>query len=79
MPRDNYLLVFPQVRPHSKLLDIYDMNVGGSGYNQQQQIENIPEEWQGQTHYEALNLPPFGCVVYEKSRRRNLFLMQMYL
>ena len=42
MPHDNYLMGFPEGAPYSKLLDTDDTDFGGSGYNQQQQIETIP-------------------------------------
>ena len=44
MPRDNYLMGFPEGGAYSKLLDTDDTNFGGSGYNQQQQFETIQEE-----------------------------------
>ena len=65
MPRDSYFMGFPEGVPYSKLLDTEDTDFGDSGYNQQQQIETIPEEWQGQTHLGALNLSPFGCLIFE--------------
>jgi 1,4-alpha-glucan branching enzyme len=70
MPRDNYLMGFPESGPFSKILDTDDTNFGGSGYNQQQQIDTVPEEWQGQAHRGSVNLPPLGCLVFEKKKKR---------
>ena len=75
MPHNNYLMEFLEGGPYSKLLDTDDPNFGGSGYNQLQQIETIPEEWQGQTHRRELNLTPLSCLVFEKRRKVNLFLL----
>ncbi|MDE0793974.1 MAG: alpha amylase C-terminal domain-containing protein [SAR324 cluster bacterium] len=69
MPRDNYLMGFPEGGPYSKLLDTDDTDFGGSGYNQQQQIETIPEEYQVQPHRGAANLPPLACLVFEKKKK----------
>jgi len=68
MPRDHYLMGFPEDAPQSILLDTDDTDFGGSGYNQQQQIETIPEEWEGQTHLGAVSLPLLGCLVFEKKK-----------
>ncbi len=70
MPCDNYLMGFPEAGSFSKILDTDDTNFGGSGYNQQQQIDTVPEEWQGQTHRGSVNLPPLGCLVFEKKKKR---------
>ena len=68
-PRDNYLMGFPEAGPFSKILDTDDTIFGGSGYNQQQQIDTVPEEWQGQTHRGSVNLPPLACLVFEKKKK----------
>ena len=70
MPCDNYLMGFPEAGSFSKILDTDDTNFGGSGYNQQQQIDTVPEEWQGQTHRGSVNLPPLDCLVFEKKKKR---------
>ena len=69
IPRDNYLMRFLEGGPYRKLLDTDDTDFGGSGYNQQKQIETIPEEWKGQTHRGAMNLSPLGCLVFEKKKK----------
>ena len=69
LPRDNYLMGFPEAGPFSKILDTDDTIFGGSGYNQQQQIDTVPEEWQGQTHRGSVNLPPLACLVFEKKKK----------
>jgi 1,4-alpha-glucan branching enzyme len=60
---------FPEAGPYFKLLDTDDTIFGGSGYNQQQQIDTVPEEWQGQTHRGSVNLPPLACLVFEKKKK----------
>ena len=69
MTPDNYLMRFPEGGTYKNLLDTDNSNFGGSGYNQQQQIETIPEEWQCQTHRGAVNVPPLGCLVFEKKKK----------
>jgi hypothetical protein len=69
MPRDHFLMGFPAGGPYSKILDTDDTHFGGFRYNQQQQIDTIPVEWQGQTHRGAVNLPPLGCLFFEKKKK----------
>ncbi|MBC8257475.1 MAG: 1,4-alpha-glucan branching protein GlgB [SAR324 cluster bacterium] len=66
VPRDNYLLGFPEAGPYRKLLDTDDPQFGGSGYNSQQQIEPSALTWQGQPYRATVNLAPLGCLVFEK-------------
>ncbi len=66
VPRDDYLTGFPESGHYSKLLDTDDPKFGGSGYNLQQQIITSPQMWQGQPHRATVNLPPLGCLVFEK-------------
>ena len=75
MRHDNYLMGFPEGGHYSKLLDTDKTDFGGSGNNQKQQIETIPEEWQGQTHRGAMNLTPLASLFFEKRRKVNLFLL----
>ncbi|MDC0152428.1 1,4-alpha-glucan branching protein GlgB [Deltaproteobacteria bacterium] len=66
VPRDDYLTGFPESGHYSKLLDTDDPKFDGSRYNQQQQIITSPQMWQGQPHRTTVNLPPLGCLVFEK-------------
>ncbi len=66
VPRDDYLTGFPESSHYSKLLDTDEQKFGGSGFNQQQQIITSPQMWQGQPHRATVNLPPLGCLVFEK-------------
>ena len=66
VPRDNYLMGFPESGPYCKLLDTDDPHFGGSGYNSQEQINTISQTWQGQPHRGAVDVPPLGCLVFEK-------------
>ena len=68
-PFNNRTLTYPE------LADRLIPYVKEMGYNQQQQNETILEEWQGQTHRRAANLPPLACLVFEKRRKVNLFLL----
>ncbi len=66
VPRDDYLTGFPESGHYIKLLDTDDPKFGGSGYNQQKKIITSPQMWQGQPHRATVNLPPLGCLVFEK-------------
>ena len=66
VPRDDYLTGFPESGHYIKLLDTDDPKFGGSGYNQQKKIITSPQMWQGQPYRATVNLPPLGCLVFEK-------------
>ena len=66
VPRGKYLMGFPESGPYCKLLDTDDPHFGGSGYNIQEQINTISQTWQGQPHRGAVDVPPLGCLVFEK-------------
>jgi len=66
IPRDNYLMGFPEAGTFIKLLDTDDPKFGGSGYNKQRKIDTTHQTWQGQPYRAAVNLPPLGCLVFEK-------------
>ena len=57
---------FPESGPYCKLLDTDDTHFGGSGYNSQEQIDTISQTWQGQPYRGAVDVPPLGCLVFEK-------------
>ena len=66
VPRDKYLMGFQESGTYCKLLDTDDTHFGGSGYNNQEQINTISQAWQGQMHRAAVDVPPLGCLVFEK-------------
>jgi 1,4-alpha-glucan branching enzyme len=68
VPRENYLMGLPESGPYKKVLDTDETQFGGSGYNTQEQIETIPQPWQNQHHRATVNLPPLGCLAFEKKR-----------
>ena len=72
MSHDNYLMGFPEGAPYSELLDTDDTDFGGSGYNQQQLIRTILEEWRGQKHHGTVNLTLLSCLVFKKKKSKSV-------
>ena len=67
VPRESYLMGLPEAGQYIKVLDTDEIKFGGSGYNKQDNIETISQSWQNQPFHSKVNLPPLGCLVFEKS------------
>ena len=65
VPREQYLVGFPDTGRYSIIFDSDRLQFDGSGYNQQEEIWAEPMPWQGQACRVALNLPPLAAVALQ--------------
>ena len=66
VPRTDYRVGFPEVGTYRKLLDSDAPEYGGSGFNQQETIVAEEALWQGQGASAHLDLPPLGCLIWQR-------------
>lgn len=66
VPRSYYQVGFPEAGSYRKLLDSDAPEYGGSGFNQQETVLAQPTPWQGQDASAHLDLPPLGCLIWQR-------------
>jgi len=64
VPRDGYEISVEQLGPYRRLFDSDDTAFGGSGYNQQLEVEASSNSAFGRPQVIKLNLPPLGAMFF---------------
>jgi 1,4-alpha-glucan branching enzyme len=64
VPRDGYRVGVVDAGRYRRIFDSDELRFGGSGYNQQAELDASPEGAQGYPCSLQLNLPPLGAVFY---------------
>jgi len=64
VPRDGYRVGVVDAGRYRKIFDSDELRFGGSGYNQQAELDASPEGAQGYPCSLQLNLPPLGALFF---------------
>jgi 1,4-alpha-glucan branching enzyme len=64
--RDGYLIGVPHAGTYRRLLDSEAAEYGGSGHNRQGELVAEAQPWAGRRARLALDLPPFGALLYQR-------------